>query len=398
MTRTGLVSLLFGAVACGTVGCGDVTADAEVASDAATIAFSAVRGYTRPGSANGQRHAIIYRDSIAFVRRHTGTPPGSSQQMGGNLLFGSSPWGYKRSDGVEAVLYVDTIRNIHEITPLSENTFVDANLTMQFAAPIAADGPTGAVPDVIPYVRSDGRNAVIYRSTTNHVIEILSNFGHQPAWLVNDLTAIAGFGVTAAKGSAFPYVRSDGASVIVYIGSDNRVRELFSNFGGSPAWGDGDLSDAVQIFAIPSSSPWGYKRSDGRNAVVFVDTSGTMREYSYKPGEPCAGRLWCAAVLPATSANVNFRPSGFVRSDAVDMVAYISGTNQIRQLVRSNSVWFDFSLPLGANVVALSEPFGHKPDADRASILFRGQNTSTGNIIAYQARLPVGGAWTVSGM
>jgi hypothetical protein len=53
---------------------------------------------------------------------------------------------------------------------------------------------------------------------------------------------------------------------------------------------------------------------------------------------------------------------------------------------------------MGANVVALSEPFGHKPDADVASVLFRGQNLSTGTITAYQIRLPPGGSWTAFGL
>jgi hypothetical protein len=134
---------------------------------------------------------------------------------------------------------VDPFGHIHELTPAGGN--VDLFNTYNLNAPNAASGQNASnqAPDVIGYVRSDNTSAIIYHDVNHHVIQLKSNFGGQPPWLVTDLTVASSASVTVSTdtsftGSAFPYVRSDACNSIVYVASDNHIHEL-TDFGGSLA-------------------------------------------------------------------------------------------------------------------------------------------------------------------
>ena len=349
-----------------------------------------------PGGAGGgspETHAAVYRaDPGGAIHRLIYTPLGNPTSLGGNLAPGSAPWGYLRADGVAAVLYIDVNRHVHEITPVSSpfNTvFTDLDYNASpLSAPLAAAAPVnGPVPDVIGYVRSDGRSAVVYRDTNNHVIEILRNSGG-PGWSVSDLTMTSGAQVTATKGSAFPYVRSDGYNTIVYIASDNHIHEL-ANLG---SWyGDGDLSAATGDTLPPATDPWGYVRSDNYNCVVYVSSDGRMHELALYPGG-----YWGAGYLPAVSPQVgrSMRPSGYVRNDGVNAVVYVGldGESNVHELVLLSSGWSD-SVLATPSVVPASQLFGHRATGNRNSILFRG--TNEGDVHAYELSMPAGGAWSL---
>jgi len=351
-----------------------------------------VRAFTQ---ANGLHVADFRAAGTQDIRQASGTPFGTPVGVAGGALSGSSPWAYKRHDGASAVLYIDILQHVHEITAVAGN--VDLFNAFGLNAPNAAVAPVGGpAPDVIGYVRTDNRSAIVYRSTTNHVIELKSNFGSQPPWLVTDLTTASNAQVTATMGSAFPYVRSDGWNTIVYIGSDNHIHELATQGSG---WSDGDLSNAAGSSAVPSTEPWGYRRSDSCNSVVFVGTDNILHELAL-----CGGG-WGSHILPATTpvGGLFARPSGYLRADGLNAVAYVSSTSDpsranspsraLRELqLTAGTTWMDVALPMSC-ISPLGQPFAHPAPGNRSSILFQGRAAVGGFINRYELSQPNGGAW-----
>jgi hypothetical protein len=113
-----------------------------------------------------------------------------------SLAAGADLSGYRRSDGINSVVYRDPSNQIYELY-LDTSGWHSANLSWLAGAPSAAGAPFG-------FVRSDGVNAVVYRGVDSHIYELhLST-----AWTVVDLSARTG-----APPAAFDpvgYVRSDG--------------------------------------------------------------------------------------------------------------------------------------------------------------------------------------------
>ena len=147
---------------------------------AANKVSSPVRGYVR---GNGT-HAAVYRNKDGPVDRVHGTPFNQLTALEGTVAQLAAPWGYVRDDGAEAVVYVAPDRRVHRdqarLEAANRRARATRNLDFSIApinAPLAAAAPmNGPVPDVIPYRRADGQSALIYRSDSNHVIELL----HQP--------------------------------------------------------------------------------------------------------------------------------------------------------------------------------------------------------------------------
>ena len=248
--------------------------------------------------------------------------------------------------------------------------------------PIVAPAANGLAPDVIGYVRSDGRNAVIYRSSNDLVIEILSESG---GWVVNSLLHFAGAQVGVEKGSPFPYRRSDGCNTVIYIGNDNHIHEL-ANCGGG--WGDYDLSAYTGDTTAPSSDPWAYRRSDGWNSIVYVATDGKMHELAFH-----SSFGWGAFILPASfpSFGLARRPSGYVRADGLNAVVYIDTDANVHELLLQGGGWVDSVLPTD-NVVASGQIFGRRAPFGRSSVLFKATNAA-GEVGGYELSRPNGGAW-----
>jgi len=304
-------------------------------------------------------------------------------------LAGSSPWVYKRHDGATAVLYIDIFQHVHEITVADGN--VDLINTFQLNAPNAAAAPTGGpAPDVIGYIRTDQKSAIVYRSVDDHVIELLSNFGGQPRWLVTDLTAAAGTSVTIAKGSPFPFVRTDGWNSIPYVASDNHIHELATT--GNGAWGDWDITLQTGDPVVPSTDPWAFVRSDSWNVIVFVGADGTMRQFGLFAGDS----HWNSWTLPAVSPLTGLyqRPSGYIAADGINAIVYTGIDQKIHQLKMGSQGWLDSVLPTGC-VKPASQLFAHPGPRTRSSVLFQGRESVQGSNRRYALTQPLGGPWTL---
>jgi hypothetical protein len=337
----------------------------------------AVRGYTR---ADGQHEAVFHELGTSNILRSVGTPLSNLFLVAGGAMSGSNAWGYKRHDGPDIRLYIDQNGHIHEVG--SGDT--DFNTCCGINAPIAASK------DIVGYVHSDPKSGLVYRSSNNHVIEVTSNFSGFPPWVSNDLTTIASAPVTA-QGRPFPYVRSDGLSAIVYKGSDNHIHELSNT--GPAGWSDTDLYVISHETVSAATDPWGYKRSDNKNAVLFIGGDSKLHELEATTND------WSTVNLPAVTP-ASFRPSGYVSPTGVNSVVYISGgftgTNVLHQLTLSGTTWTD-EVPSGANgcVRPLSEPFGHAAPGTLSSILFLGREPLN-TVKRYELSKLAGGAWSIT--
>jgi len=240
----------------------------------------------------------------------------------------------------------------------------------------------------------DIKTIIIYRSQNNHVWEILSASGTM-TWSALDLTVSSGATRSANRGSAFPYVRADGWITIVYIGNDDHIHELATlggaSNGGHGTWSDGDLSAITgNQFVVPSSDPWGYKRSDGYNTVIFIGTDGLMHEFALPPGG-----TWGGATLPAVqpAAGPALRPSGYIRGDGVNAVVYLDVNHVLHELKLVAGGWGDVVLPVPPDVVPLGQMFGHVAPSARSSVLFLGLKAGASH--GYEIAQTGSGPWTM---
>jgi len=248
---------------------------------------------------------------------------------------------------VTAVVYRATDDTIHEIG--RNPNWADNELASPFTVPARAH-PTATVR---AYVRSDGRDAVVYRGVDNHLWELTSNFGYAPPWLVNDLTAF--IGAPDLAGNPMGYAGTDHQNALVFRTADGHLHEIASHFGSSPAWVDADLTTGTGQSVLPASDPWGYRRGDGQNAVVYLGTDGGIHELS----KGTTG-TWAHQILPASSAVGN--PSAFVRSDGNSTVVYRSAAptgGSIRVLVLDGS-WTDAAIDAAppSSSAPASDPIG----------------------------------------
>jgi len=371
-------------------GCGDMEDGVTEQGAAATARdVLGVRGFTFPNVG----HAAVFRanyTSNAFFA--TGTPFGTPVGFAGGLLDRTIPSGYVRHDGVAAYLYIDTFKHIHEVTAGGGN--VDLFNAYALNAPLPyvplAEPFSGYFfppGDVFGYVRSDNVSAIVYTAQGGDVIELRSNFGSQPPWLVTDLTMVSGATARAAV-NATPYVRSDGWNTVVYFGTETHIHELAS-LGGGSGWSDADLSLVTGdlVFATTDLSP--YVRSDGYNSIVF-GSNQTMHEFAYHPGGS-----WGSYVLPATTmlrGDAFFRrPSGYVRADGINAVVYQDSNGSINELALLSNGWIN-SVLATPGVTPQGLLFGHLAPGNRSSILFQGDD-SAGVNHRYELALPLGGGW-----
>ena len=403
MSRASIMAALVFAVVLAGSGCQGYVEEYETVSSTLTggggagpvpTVGSPVRGYAVLNSTGtSETHAAVYRSPTnGNVIRRTGTPLGAVTNLGGNMWMDSAPWGYLRADGVEAVLYIDVNRHVHEVRR-SGTTFIDLDFTSTpINAPLTAWGQqNGPLPDAIGYVRTGLKSAVIYRDSNNHVIELLHTPGANPAWVASDLTVLSGSQFIVGKGSAFPYARSDGYNTVVYVANDGHIHELatFATPGsGTGTWGDYDLTAVTGTFSQATSDPWGYRRSDNCNAVLYA-SDGALHELAL-----CPGSGWGYGLLPAVSplGGLHRRPSGYIRADGVNAVVYVGSDASIHELALTGGGWVDSVIPV-PDVIQISQLFGHRAPGNRSSILFRGLRFGFAH--GYELSMPSGGNWNL---
>jgi hypothetical protein len=397
--RVGFVGGLL-AVSLGYLACSEQPGtDLAVAASSLVSGTFPVRGYTRSDGENaivfvapgtGRVHEVRFSGTGGTADGGAlgsgGRPGGSDGGQGGgkvetNLgtaMVAGGPWGYKRTDNMDVVMYIDTSAHVREIARVN-GVWEDGDFTTSsvVGAPLASVGAS-MKPDIFAYLRSDNRNTVLYVSVDFHIIEVASNFGSSPPWFVSDLTTFTG-GPPLLIPSAMAYIRSDGKNAVVYVGSDNHIHEIRSNFPSAPAWSDTDLFSASGETVSPATAPWAYRRSDDINAVVYVGGSPPLlHELWLNPNVPCSPtHLWCTGVISVAQGPVSSeRPFAFVRADQANEVVYVGTATAPNQTMRVSVLpiggdWADSPLSSQQELIGTFHgAFGRTAPGPRTSVLF----------------------------
>ncbi|NVB80615.1 MAG: trypsin-like serine protease [Kofleriaceae bacterium] len=259
--------------------------------------------------------------------------------------------GYVRSDGRNAVVRTATNGRIHEL--LLDGAWG--------ASDIHGNAP-GVSSRLTAYRRSDNINAIVYRSTSNRIVELAFTNG---IWSPADLTTVTG--AEAAAGSPTAYIRTDGVSAVVYRGATTgHIIELRL---GSRGWLATDLSVASGSNAVGLTDPTATVRSDGLNSIVFRSISG-VSQLSQANGGKWTFDIPSAGGAPVTAS----RPFVYTHRDGTNAIVYRSTANQVVELTLENGVWLSNVLAVGA----AGDPIGyvHTDRTDRVAY-----RISTGNLM-----------------
>lgn len=180
----------------------------------------------------GEPAAYVRADGIDAVVSRAGDgniyeiSSGDGKSSGWGSLTGNAgipgvaagdPFGYVRVEGIDSVLFRGTNNDIWEVYLQPGYNWQWGDISSYSPTPPAAGNPTA-------YVRADGVDAILFRSTGGDIIEITPGNG---AWVSNDLSAWGGSSwLGIAAGDPMPYVRTDGVNAVVFRDGANHAREL----------------------------------------------------------------------------------------------------------------------------------------------------------------------------
>ena len=396
MTRTSIVFASVSIFTATSIGCGEVPADTDSETSALVGApIRGVRGYTRNDGVHGVVYKSLRTGGVDETLDTIGTNVQPHDLPTAQVLNTPSP--LKRTDNANAIAFISTDQHFHEVSQSGTSgvwTDFDFHTSFGINAPLAANS---SLNDSNAYIRTDGKNIYIYRGSNNHIIEIASNFGSSPPWVASDLTAFTG--APNANGAIVPYVRADNVNALVYTATDGHVHEISSTPGSVTNWFDNDLFIASGLSLVSFNDPWGYKRFDNTNAVVFNDGVGNLREITLTSGTFCGGLPWCNRIL-ATDVSRSFgRPSGYVRWANRDAVVFISSSNSLNEVSHViNQPWFEGTIQVGSlsggevSLTGASQLFGHRAPGSFDSVLFEAQSSLSGTD-PFEMYLGLTGGW-----
>jgi hypothetical protein len=233
-----------------------------------------------------------------------------------------APVAYVRSDGVSTVVYRSTTGRIIELKLGSGGSWLSTDLTTLCGSSVTASSdpsafvrsdninsivfragthiwefyqplggtwgcgvPSAATSTVPPpaaskpagYARTNGTNAIVYRSTTNTIVELALISGQ---WYWQQIA-------TGAAGDPAVYVRTDTKEIVLFRNANGDIIER-SNGNG---WSSENLTSITN--ATPyAGNPAVYHRRDGYNAIL-VETNGHLNDHvneiHWKRGQPAWG-------------------------------------------------------------------------------------------------------------
>jgi len=284
---------------------------------------------------------------------------------GREAYYAGQPAAYIRSDEVNSVVYRGSNKHIYELyLPLGAPSWKYGDLTAQTGAPLAKWGP-------VAYRRSDRVNAVVYVGADNHIYELYLPFG-APGWKYGDLTAQTGAPLAGSHALPAAYVRSDKVNAVVYVGADNHIYELYLPLG--QGWKYGDLTAQTGAPLAGYEAPAAYVRSDQVNSVVYVDKNNYRIYELYLP----LGQGWKYGDLTAKTGapTADGKLSGYVRSDGVNSVVY-KGSQYIAEVyLVPGQGWKYADLTTGWSVpiIPYSAPDGYRRSDNVNSVPYCGDD------------------------
>lgn len=281
----------------------------------------------------------------------------SALKHAGPTGFAGDTVGYVRADKRNVVVHLKhengspTDNRVREIAQMNGPPYWQSyDLTQE------APGPAAGV-KVSAYRRSDEADAVVYRSDNSNRIVQLKRTSNGWSWT----TLPDGDGTPA--GSPVGMVRTDGVNAVYYRTQAGHVREL--SLGTDGNWHTFDLTDATSA-PLVGGDVSAYRRSDGYTAVVYNSTSNTIVELYKRPGDP-----WGTSTISNTQNGVApaaaSRPHGYVHANGYNAVVYRTTDSRIVELWLGSDGWHHTALPSATN--PHGDPFAYvRADAKEAIV------------------------------
>ena len=336
------------------------------------------------------------------------------------------PMGCARPNGVNTVVYPGGDGHVHQLQ-LNGNTWVHTDLSILAGA---TDPSMLAVTSPACCVLPNGVFSVVYHGRNAH-IHALQLAGVAATHV--DLTAIAGAPLSLRVASPSHFVRGDGVSVVVYVGTSgggseggpvrthvdqlaliggnwihsdlsaialppstgstvllkafgyvkpNKMTAVIHGEGGimelslSPdgSWSRIDLFNSLGVLR-PTGLRWpmGFVRADGNASVIYF-SDGAIRELALVAGQWVATDLSDAADAPIALARQGTGPVGYVRGDGVTAVVY-PGHDRMHELTLVADRWlhFDLSRSTGADTNS-GYPFAYVRSDGVSSVIYNGSD------------------------
>ena len=258
----------------------------------------------------GQANCSLYGDITGAV---TSTGWQGALKHGARTGNANDVVGFVRNDNVNSVIHKATNGNLHELT-LSGSAWGVTDIN-----------PNAIVSSGLTAFRRETVDAIAFRSSTNHIIQLLRN---GTSWANEaDLTDVTD--APLAAGNPMAYVRADGVTAIVYRSQAGHIIELRR---GSLDWIMTDLTTGSGVDA--ASDPVATVRSDGFSSVVFRSTSGHVYELS----RPVGGdwNLIAPSALAGAPTPID-RPFAYTERDGTNSIVYRVSGGYLMKLTRSSS-------------------------------------------------------------
>ncbi len=305
-----------------------------------------------PGNAQNISQHLVYVGSMDNHIHELTFDPGTKKWSHTDLTTTttspppfSSPTGYGLPFfEARSVLYVTGDNDIHQLMGAG-GSWQHTDLTTA----AAGSQPAGSIPE--GYLFPDDQH-VVYLGTDNHIHELVSEFGFN-TWSHNDLSAP--FGGRLFEGSPTGHAfNARRTQHLIYSGSDNHIHELWSST--SDPWRHNDLTAAT---GAPLTPP-GVKSARGyvfeaqlTQHITYPAVDGHIHELRWDLGGWHDADL-CVATGAPEWALPGF-PTGYVfDAEGTQHVDYVGIDGHIHELWRDSSGWHhnDLTAATGAPKVA----------------------------------------------
>lgn len=297
------------------------------------------------------KNAIVYRSTdggVIELRLDNGVWKPKHINAGLPTASGD-PVAFVRADGVSAVVYRSGTRII-ELRLLSNENFGLTDLT---AAASITSMPASSDPS--PTVRADGLTSVVYRSS-GAIVELFRRPGEP--WSAGVPSALAtfidgGFPTPVPSAASRPYAstRRDGRLAIVYRSTTNNLIELTLEATG---WKWDALASGQTLHA--NANPVEYVRTDVSESAVYRNASGAVYEVARTPGfvhvpGQAPPRYNLSATYGVIGA-VTTDPQVYLTNDEVNATVYGLASNRVGELSFERGVgWASNNLTFAAGEV-----------------------------------------------
>jgi hypothetical protein len=339
-------------------------------------------GYTRPDN----KDVVVAVSADKHVREYTvqGDHTVSSGDLtwwtGAPLAAGDAV-GYARHDQHAAVLYRGTDSAIYEMSLYNNSWYVNS-LSMVVASATGNVPPAASDPVVI---NMDASSVNVFRATSGHLYGFVFFNG---VWGGADIHAASGATVNAVGDPAI-YKRSDGRAAVVYRGTDNHIYEIAEvlfNWWAAPV----DITAAANAPAA-AGDPAAYFRPDGWNCIVYRTADGRILEIATQDPTSTTRAGYLDLTNNAGALLAAGDPTVGVRSDGVPIVTYrakvsipygstagVTTAFRIEQLSLGGGQWWSGDVSSAFNLpAAFGRPRSYSATSGRTSTVFFG---ARGNI------------------